>query len=261
MLYHNSTKISDDLIKFDHVSGGYNGELTLNNIDLIIHRGEFVGMLGPSGSGKTTLLKSVLGDIRIYNGTIIINGTNNNNHGLNIGYVPQLETIDWNFPITVRQLIGIGVIRTSKYFPWINKEQKLAVDAVSNRLGLEDLMNRQIRELSGGQQQRTFLGRALVSNPDILILDEPTSGVDIRTKEEIMGILNSLNHQGVTILMTTHEINSVASQLPRVICLKNSIIADGPPKEIFTEDNFYATYGAAVKTIDHEGNKFVIEML
>ena len=132
---------------------------------------------------------------------------------------------------------------------------------INNRLGLEELMNRQIRELSGGQQQRTFLGRALVSNPDVLILDEPTSGVDIRTKEEIMAILNSLNHQGVTILMTTHEINSVASQLPRVICLKNSIIADGSPNEIFTEENFYATYGATVKTIEHDGSKFVIEML
>ena len=261
MLYQNQNDLSDILIEFNNVNGGYEGEFTLNNINLIIKKGEFIGMLGPSGSGKTTLLKSVLGDIRIYSGEIIINGGNGYKNELNIGYVPQLETIDWNFPITVRQLIEMGIIRTSKYFPWINKEEKLAVEAISNRLGLEDLMNRQIRELSGGQQQRTFLGRALVSNPDILILDEPTSGVDIRTKEEIMAILNSLNHQGVTILMTTHEINSVASQLQRVICLKNSIIADGSPNDIFTEENFYATYGAAVKTIDHDGSKFVIEML
>ena len=117
MLYRNQNDLSEILIQFDNVSGGYEGELTLNNINLVIQKGEFIGMLGPSGSGKTTLLKSVLGDIRIYSGEIIINGGNINKNELNIGYVPQLETIDWNFPITVRQLIEMGIIRTSKYFP------------------------------------------------------------------------------------------------------------------------------------------------
>ena len=124
MLYQNQNDLSDILIEFNNVNGGYEGEFTLNNINLIIKKGEFIGMLGPSGSGKTTLLKSVLVDIRIYSGEIIINGGNGYKNELNIGYVPQLETIDWNFPITVRQLIEMGSIRTSKYFPWINKEEK-----------------------------------------------------------------------------------------------------------------------------------------
>tara|TARA_B110000116_G_C16800175_1_gene569769 strand:- start:3662 stop:4453 length:792 start_codon:yes stop_codon:yes gene_type:complete len=263
MLYKKINKINENynLIDFNSVSGGYNGELTLNDINLTIQRGDFIGLLGPSGSGKTTLLKAMLGDINLYSGSIKITGSSPHKHKLTIGYVPQLETIDWNFPVTVRQVISMGAIRGSKLYPWISKKDKLAVEAVSIRLGLDELINRQIRELSGGQQQRTFLARALVSNPDILMLDEPTSRVDIKTKEDIMTILKSLNHLGVTIIMTTHEINSIATHLPRVICMKNIIIADGSPDEIFTEETFYKTYGAEIRTIEHEGSKFVIEML
>ena len=127
------------------------------------------------------------------------------------------------------------------------------------RLGIADLAKRQIRNLSGGQQQRAFLARALVSSPDLLLLDEPTRGVDIKTRDEVMHLLHDLNHQGITILLTTHEINAVAVHLPWVICVNGRIIAEGPPVSVINEDVLAKTYGAAMPVIEYEGMPLVAE--
>ena len=127
------------------------------------------------------------------------------------------------------------------------------------RLGIGALAKRHIRELSGGEQQRTFLARALVSNPRLLLLDEPTRGVDIKTRDEVMHLLDELNHQDVTIIMTTHEINAVAAHLPWVVCLNGGIVATGPPNEVFTPETLKRTYNADIPVTQYRGMTLVAE--
>ena len=128
-----------------------------------------------------------------------------------------------------------------------------------DRLGILHLAGRHIRELSGGQQQRVFLARALVSNPQLLLLDEPTSGVDIKTRDDVMHLLHDLNHQGVTIVITTHEINAVAVHLPWIVCLAGRVLAEGPPSQVITPEVLRMTYGAEMPVIHHEGMTIVAE--
>jgi zinc/manganese transport system ATP-binding protein len=127
------------------------------------------------------------------------------------------------------------------------------------RLGIASLGRRHIRALSGGQQQRAFLGRALLSSPRLLLLDEPTAGVDIKTRDDILHLLDELNHEGVTILLTTHEINAVAAHLPWVVCVNERVIAEGPPSDVYTPDILRRTYGAEMTVVRHEGMTLVAE--
>jgi zinc/manganese transport system ATP-binding protein/zinc transport system ATP-binding protein len=221
--------------------------------------GDFVGLLGPSGSGKTTLLRTVLGAVDIYEGEVLVNGVATSKKRPRVGYVPQLETIDWNFPVTVQEVVMMGRTMENRLFPWYRKEEKDLAAEMMDRLGILGLANRHIRELSGGQQQRVFLARALISSPQLLLLDEPTSGVDIKTRDDVMHLLHDLNHDGVTIIITTHEINAVAVHLPWIVCLAGRILAEGPPSEVITTEVLRLTYGAEMPVIHYDGMTIVAE--
>jgi zinc/manganese transport system ATP-binding protein/zinc transport system ATP-binding protein len=247
------------IIEIQALSCGYGNQPVLSNVTLDIYRGDFVGFLGPSGSGKTTLLRAILGATNIYSGEILIDQIPISAKRPRIGYVPQLETIDWNFPVTVEEVVLMGRTMDNIIFPWYSAADKEITYEILHRLGIYNLRKRHIQELSGGQQQRVFLARALVSNPSLLLLDEPTTGVDIKTRDEVMHLLHDLNHQGITILLTTHEINAVAAHLPTVICMNNAIIAKGSPANVFTPENFLKTYGAELLVIQHQGMTLVAE--
>ena len=247
------------IVELRDVSCGYDGRVVLRDVNLSIMPGDFVGLLGPSGSGKTTLLRSLVGAVDLYHGEVIVEGRSVARKRPRTGYVPQLETIDWNFPVTAWEVVMMGCTADSPAFPWYGKgERKRGLD-IMERLGIAGLARRHIRELSGGEQQRTFLARALVSNPRLLILDEPTSGVDIKTRDDMMHLLDELNHQDITVIISTHEINSVAAHLPRVVCLNGGVIADGPPGEVFTSELLSRTYGAHMPITQYEGITLVAE--
>ena len=250
---------SEPIVDVQSLTCGYDDQAVLSEVSLAVAPGEFVGLLGPSGSGKTTLLRAILGAVDVYDGRVLVNGVPTDRHRPRAGYVPQLETIDWNFPVTVEEVVMMGRTMENLLFPWHKRqERKLALEMLE-RLGIAHLTRRHIRELSGGQQQRVFLARALVSSPTLLLLDEPTSGVDIKTRDDIMHLLHDLNHQGVTIVMTTHEINAVAAHLPWVVCLNGRLVAQGPPSEVFTEETFFLTYGAEMPIIRYQGMTLVGE--
>ena len=249
----------EPVVDIQRMSCGYDKQQVLTDVSLRIMPGDFVGLLGPSGSGKTTLLRSVLGAVDIYQGEVLVNGVATARRRPRVGYVPQLETIDWNFPVTAREAVMMGRTMENRLFPWYRKEERLLADEVMDRLGILEYAGRHIRELSGGQQQRVFLARALVSNPQLLLLDEPTSGVDIKTRDDVMHLLHDLNHQGVTIIITTHEINAVAVHLPWVVCLAGRVLAEGPPSEVITSEILQLTYGAEMPVIHHEGMTIVAE--
>ena len=247
------------VIQLQGVSCGYDKQEVLSNVTLDITHGGFVGLLGPSGSGKTTLLRTVLGAVNIFQGQVLVEGVSTHRRRPRVGYVPQLETIDWNFPVTVQEVVMMGRTMDSRFFPWYTRQDRSLAADMMERLGISDLARRHIRELSGGQQQRVFLARALVSSPRILLLDEPTSGVDIKTRDDVMHLLHELNHQGITIILTTHEINAVAAHLPWLVCLNGRILAEGPPAQVITSETLKLTYGAEMPVIRYQGMTLVAE--
>ena len=249
----------EPIVEIKAVTCGYEKQRVLTDVSLTIMPGDFVGLLGPSGSGKTTLLRTVLGAVDLYEGEVLVNGVATTKKRPRIGYVPQLETIVWNFPVTVQEVVMMGRTMENKLFPWYRKEEKDLAAEMMGRLGILDLADRHIRELSGGQQQRVFLARALISSPQLLLLDEPTSGVDIKTRDDVMHLLHDLNHDGVTIIITTHEINAVAVHLPWIVCLAGRILAEGPPSEVITTEVLWLTYGAEMPVIHYEGMTIVAE--
>ena len=249
----------EPVVELRSVTCGYGGVAVVEHADLKIARGDFVGLLGPSGSGKTTLLKSILGAADLYEGEVLVNGRSIKDKRPTIGYVPQLETIDWEFPVTVEQVVMMGLIRKNRFLPWFRQEERDHAYSIKERLGIAEFGKRHIRQLSGGQQQRAFLARALVSDPSLLLLDEPTSGVDIKTRDEVMHLLDELNHQDITILLTTHEINAVAAHLPWVVCMNGRIVAEGPPSDVFTPEVLKETYNAEIHITEYQGMKLVAE--
>jgi zinc/manganese transport system ATP-binding protein len=252
-------ELGEAIVQLQDVSCGYGKQEVLSEVSLDIMQGDFVGLLGPSGSGKTTLLRTVLGAVDIYRGQVLVEGTSTSQRRPRVGYVPQLETIDWNFPVTVREVVMMGRTMDNRFFPWYRRQDRMLADGMMERLGISHLARRHIRELSGGQQQRVFLARALVSSPRILLLDEPTSGVDIKTRDDVMHLLHEINHQGITIIMTTHEINAVAVHLPWVICLNGRVLAEGPPSRVITPEILKLTYGADMPVIHYQGMTLVAE--
>lgn len=248
----------EPLLELRKVSFGYGAMPVLEDVSLHLHRGQFAALVGPSGAGKTTLLKLILGTLQPTHGGIYTHGELlRNGHAPRVGYVPQLETVDWNFPVTVEQAVWMGQIGNKIPWPWMTTEERKQVLTMLGRLGIAGLAQRHIRDLSGGQQQRVFLARALISKPDLLVLDEPTVGLDIQTAEMILVLLAELNRQGVTLLMTTHDLNAAAAHLPWVICLNQKVVAQGAPEEVFTEDVLSETYRGDMLVFRHNGMMFI----
>ena len=243
----------EPLVSLSDVWHSYgDGHRVLDAIDLVIRPGEFMGIVGPSGSGKTTLLRVLLGLVQPAAGTVATRA------GMRVGYVPQVETINWNFPVTVFEAVLMSA-RNGRRWPWADATERRAVHDVLGRLGIGDLVDRHIRQLSGGQQQRVFIARALFSDPDLLLMDEPTSGVDVRTRHEVLHLLGDLNRDGLAVVVTTHDLNGIAAHLPRLVCLHTRIMGEGAPRDVLTPEVLEATYGAPMEVLEHAGMPLVVE--
>ena len=242
------------LVDIANVSSGYSGSPAIENVSLRIWPGQFVAIVGPNGGGKTTLLRTILGAVPLTRGRITIRGKEVKGSALErVGYVPQLETIDWNFPITVDEVLLMGLFRKNHWLKRVRKEDLKKIDELLGRLNLSGLSKRHIRELSGGQQQAVFLGRALLGDPDLILLDEPTAGLDIRSRDDVIHFLHEINHQGVAIVITAHDLNWVAAHLPWAVCLNRRVIAEGKPQEVFTSAVLQETYRGDMVVFLHDG--------
>lgn len=239
------------LVELDRITCSFGGPPVVADASLAIEPGEFVGLVGPSGSGKTTVLRSILGTVHPVAGTV------QRRNGLVLGYVPQTETVRWDFPVTVGECVLLA--RPGRLLPWRSRAEQREVDEILERLGLGGLGRRHIRELSGGQQQRMFIARALLGRPELLLMDEPTSGVDVKTRHEILHLLRELNRDGLSILLTTHDLNGIAAHLPRIVCLNTRIIGAGAPQDVLTPDVLEQTYGARMDVLIHGGMPVVVD--
>jgi len=243
---------SDEIVRLEKVTCRYGLEPVLINVDLSILQGDFLGVVGPSGSGKSTLLKAIAGSVQPIAGRVV------RDQRTSVGYVPQVETVNWYFPVTVREAVLMARIN-GRVVPWPSKGDIREAEQVLERLGMAGLGGRHIRELSGGQQQRVFIGRALLRRPRLLLLDEPTSGVDVRTRHDILHLLHELHHDGLAIVVTTHDLNGIAAHLPRLVCLNKEIAAVGSPQEVITPEVLERTYGAPLEVLSHGGMPVVVE--
>jgi ABC-type Mn2+/Zn2+ transport system ATPase subunit len=240
------------LLRLERVAAGYGEGSVLLDIDLEVGAGDFVGIVGPSGSGKSTLLRLLLGSVAPSSGRL------ERTSGTRLGYVPQVEQIDWDFPVTVAQCVLMSRVQ-GRILPWASRSEKADVARVLDRLGIGELAGRHIRALSGGQQQRVFLARALLAEPDLLLLDEPTSGVDVRTRHEILHLLGDLHEGGLGIVLTTHDLNGIAAHLPRLVCLNKRVIGAGAPHEVLVPEVLEATYGSPMEVLEHGGMRVVVD--
>jgi ABC-type Mn2+/Zn2+ transport system ATPase subunit len=246
------TGAAEQLVALDGVTCAYDRDAVLEDVDLNVAAGEFTGIVGPSGSGKTTLLRAIAGSVRPVRGAV------RRRAGLRIAYVPQVETINWSFPVTVQECVLMARVGARR-LPWASAAEKHAAAAVLARLGIEGLGSRHIRELSGGQQQRVFIARALLGEPDLLLMDEPTSGVDVRLRHEVLHLLEELNREGLAIVLTTHDLNGIAAHLPLLVCLNRTVIGAGTPADVLTPDILERTYGASMEVLEHGGMPVVVD--
>ncbi|MEO7837385.1 MAG: metal ABC transporter ATP-binding protein [Acidimicrobiales bacterium] len=241
-----------ELIGLRGVSCSYGATPVLTGIDLAVSAGQFSGIVGPSGSGKSTLLRVLLGTVAPVSGTVT------RRRGLRVGYVPQVEAVNWSFPVTVAECVLMA--RThERRLPWRSRAEQVEVDDVLARLGIGSLAGRHIRELSGGQQQRVFIARALLGQPELLLMDEPTSGVDVKTRHEVLHLLDDLHRGGLAIVLTTHDLNGMAVHLPHLVCLNTEVLGQGTPQEVLTADVLARTYGAPMEILEHAGMPIVLD--
>ena len=244
--------MSGALVTLQGVTFGYGGAPVLRDVDHVVGSGAFTGVVGPSGSGKTSLLRLLLGSERPQSGSVL------RAPGVAVSYVPQLNTVNWSFPVTVAECV-LMARPTRRLLPWATAQEKAEVTEVLERLGIEGLRDRHIRELSGGQQQRMFIARALLRRPQLLLMDEPTSGVDVATRHEVLHLLDELNAQGLAILLTTHDLNGMAAHLPHLVALNTRVVASGTPAEVIVPDVLERTFGARMEVLQHLGMPVVVD--
>ncbi len=211
----------------------YERVVALDGVTLAIETGVALGIVGPNGSGKSTLLKTIAGLVRPASGSLAVFGKRPRDLAPGtIGYVPQIEDVDWSFPANVRDVVSMGRYPRLGPFARFGARDRAAVDAALEALDLTALADRHISQLSGGQQQRAFVARAIAQEPKLLLLDEPTTGVDASTENALLQVIRSLVERGMPVLMTTHDLDRAPEWFDRLIVVDRHVLADGDPATV-----------------------------
>lgn len=245
-----TTALSGEGLRVDNISVTYrNGHTALRNASFAIPRGTITALVGVNGSGKSTLFKSIMGFVPLATGSVSIFGEPAREALKKnlVAYVPQSEDVDWNFPVLVEDVVMMGRYGHMNFFRMTRAVDREAVDAALERVGMADFRTRQIGELSGGQKKRVFLARALAQEGEIILLDEPFTGVDVRTEEAIITLLQGLRDEGRVMLVSTHNLGSVPRFCDRAVLVNRTVLASGLTAETFTKANLEKAFGGVLR--------------
>lgn len=236
----------------------YQKKPVLTQVSFQIPEGKLVGIIGPNGAGKSTLIKAVLGLIPRVTGEVEIYGKSYVKQRSLVGYVPQRESVDWDFPTSALDVVMMGRYGHLGWFKWPGaNERKIAMESLE-KVGMASFAGRQISQLSGGQQQRIFLARALAQDAQLYFMDEPFVGVDAATEKAIITLLSELKKQGKTVLVVHHDLATVKEYFDMVMLLNVNLINIGSTEEVFTKENLQRTYGGKLTILDREHDPMMI---
>jgi manganese/iron transport system ATP-binding protein len=234
------------MLEVHHLSVNYKGISALEDVNLVLNPGELVGLIGPNGAGKTTLIKAILGLVPIQTGQVLLRARPLRRSRRQVAYVPQRSQIDWNYPITAWNVVMMSQTPSTGWFRNPSSQAKERVAEALHQVGMFDLRHRQIGQLSGGQQQRVFLARAIAQQADLLLFDEPLTGVDKKTEGIIQQIFADLKTQGKTLLVCSHEWGDTLNRYDRLLLLNRTLLANDAPQAVMTFENIQRAYGATV---------------
>ena len=238
------------ILDIHDVTVAYHRKPVLWDVDLVIERPQLAAIVGPNGAGKSTLIKAVLGLVPMASGSVQVFGQSLASVRQRIGYVPQRESVDWDFPVSVLDVVLMGTYGQLGWFRRPGTKQRQWARECLAKLGLAEYEKQQIGQLSGGQQQRVFLARALAQKADIYFMDEPMAGVDAATEHAIFELLSELREQGKTIIAVHHDLRTVPEYFDFVALLNVRLVASGPVETTFTPENLQKTYGGRLAILD-----------
>ena len=238
---------------------GYGSTIALEDITLQVSQGGIMGIIGPNGSGKSTLFKVVLGLLRPWRGEVMVFGRPSRTQRPLVGYMPQMEMVDWDFPVTVGDVALMGRYSGLGLFRRPAKEDRRASEAALDRVGVGHLHKRLIGELSGGQRRRVLLARALASSTRLLLLDEPLAGLDATAQHQLLDILRDLQSGGTSVVLSTHDLSCVSVACHHAACLNRRLVAQGTPEEVLTEQVLSETFGTHLLMVHLDGQAYAYQ--
>ena len=221
----------------------YGPATVFKDVGLTVRAGEFVGLLGPNGAGKTTFMRALLGLVKAHSGVVEVAGLRGKKLRDAVGYVPQRHSVAWDFPIDIYSMVLSGRLSLRPWWRPASREDHIAAARAIKRVGLWGLRGRPVEKLSGGQRQRVLVARALAREPELLLLDEPFTGLDIPTTEQLLELFRELVDSGVAVVMSTHNISEAVYSCDRLILFNRGIVADGSPEELADPQPWSATFG------------------
>lgn len=240
---HTHAGATPQVVCFEHVTVSYGAIRALDDVSFSVECGSLSGVVGPNGGGKSSLLKAVVGLVQLDTGRVLVQGRPSSDMRKHIGFVPQLEQVDWDFPVTVWDVAMMGLTPQRGLFRGHSRANREAAAAALSTVGLIDLRKRGIGELSGGQRRRALLARAIASRPSVLLLDEPMNGLDPTAQHRFLDIIDQLREQDVTVIMSTHDLTCVSARASDVALVNVRLIAYGPPEEVLLESVLAEAFG------------------
>lgn len=244
----------EPVIQVQNLTVSYHHKPVLWDVNFALPQGQIIGVIGPNGSGKTTLLKSIMGLLPVDTGEVKLFGLPLKKVRGRISYVPQRESVDWDFPANIEDVVLMGRYRKDNLFKPLNKRDKEIAKEAMEQVGLLDLAKRPIAQLSGGQQQRVFIARALAQQADLYLMDEPFVGVDAATEDAILKLLTKMRDEGKTVIIVHHDLQTAHSFFDSIVLLRTRLIAAGPKQEVFTTKNLQDAYGGRLSVLSRIGD-------
>jgi ABC-type Mn2+/Zn2+ transport system ATPase subunit len=246
-------------VALERVTAGYGRRIALSDVSLSVAKGSLLAVIGPNGAGKSTLLKLIAGLIRPVSGQITVLGGPPGSVARSIAYLPQAEAVDWEFPVTVREVVTMGRYARLGFGHEPGKLDRERVFAALETVGMADVVDRQIGALSGGQRRRVFLARAIAADPELYLLDEPVTGVDARTQEDLMDVLEAEARAGKTVIATTHDLICAAQRFHQAALINGRLIAQGSAELVLDRKLLSETYGGHVLVLPGDGERMVLD--